>query len=62
MAKKKKKLELTWLHYLPGVQFTNAINTPMPSIGHPELEPLDIPVPNTPYVFGTGISSGSNSG
>jgi len=49
MAKKKKKLELTWMHYLPGVQFTNAINTPMPSIGHPELEPLDIPVPSTPY-------------
>ena len=31
MAKKKKKLELTWLNYLPGVKYTNAINTPVPT-------------------------------
>jgi len=43
---KKKKLELTWLNYSPGVQFTNAINIPTPTIGNPELEPLDIPTPS----------------
>ena len=43
---KKKKLELTWLNYSPGIQFTNAINIPTPTIGHPKLPSLDIPTPS----------------